>query len=265
MTPVIDAPRLKTGKLPASHDKNDFQLAHFERMGATIPIAPVGFGPYTRIAKKGWGMLGNDDWGCCEWAEAAHSVMALTSLTGHTAAFDVNGVLGDYAACTGFDINAGPPGDNPTDQGTDMHQSMKYRRKVGIVDAHGKRHQIGAYLSLEPGNWTQALEALHVFENLSIGIEFPDYAMDQFNRGKPWTVVSGAPAPTEGHAIDIVGRPKSRSFYVVTWGQVQEMTNTFYSKYCDEAYVFVSKEDLVAGKSPTGYDLSELNQLLAQL
>lgn len=254
-----EAPPFKFGKKPASHDPRDLQLAQFERMGAKLTIAPVGFGPYTRLPVKGWGMLGNDKYGDCEWAESAHSVMALSSLKGAPVKFTDEGVLSDYAACTGFD-----PNDPNTDQGTDMHQSMAYKRKTGIIDASNKRHKIGAYLSLEPGNWSQLLEAFHVYEDISIGIAFPDYAMDQFNRGKPWSVVSGAPEPTEGHAINVVGRPKSRSLYIVTWGQLQEMTNAFYAKYCDEAYVYVSQEDLVAGKSPTGYDLSELNSILAQ-
>lgn len=255
-----DLPQLKLGKSPASHDTRDLQLAHFEEEGIKLSIAPVGFGPYHKLPADGWGMLGNDLVGDCEWAEAAHCVMALNALVDKTVTFNDKGVLADYSACTGYD-----PKDPSTDLGTDMHKSLAYRRKKGVVDAHGHRHKIGAYLALEPGNWTQLLEALDVFEVISIGFAFPDYAMSQFNRNKPWSVVSGAPEPNEGHAVNVVGRPKSRSIYVVTWGRLQEMTNAFYAKYCDEAYAFVSTEDLELGKSPTGYDLSQLNSILTQL
>lgn len=264
MTQFQDLPKLKTGKKPATHNPKDLQLAHFERLGATISPAPIGFGPYTKLPHNGWGMLGNDEYGDCEWAESAHCVMALNKLVGKSVDFTRENVLSDYAS-TGFDINAGPPGDNPTDQGTDMHQSMSYRRHTGVIDAHNTRHKIGAYLSLEPGNWLQLLEALHVFETISIGFAFPNTAMGQFNKGLPWSVVAGAPAPTEGHAVNVVGRPKQNMIYVVTWGRIQLMTRAFYIKYADEAYAFVSVEDLANGKSPTGYNMSELSNILNSL
>lgn len=248
----------KLGKKPASHDRRDLQLASFTY--AKLPAAPVGFGLYTRFPKDGWGMLGNDQYGDCEWAEADHCVMGLNALASKQVAFTPSNTLSDYADCTGFKAD-----DPSTDQGTDMHQSMAYRRKTGVVDSHGVRHKIGAYLSLEPGNWNQMLEALYAFRVVSIGIEFPEYAMDQFNAGRAWSVHSGSPQPTEGHAICVVGRPKTYDIYVVTWGQLQLMTKGFYAKYCDEAYAFISEEDLVEGKSPEGYDLSELTTILGEL
>lgn len=249
----------KLGKKPATHDRRDLQLAHFATAAALVP-APVGFGVYTKFARDGWGMLGNDMYGDCEWAEADHCVMGLNALVGKTVPFVPSNTLMDYSDCTGFKAN-----DASTDQGTDMHQSMAYRRKIGVVDANGRRHKIGAYLTLEPGNWLQLLEALWAFQVVSIGFAFPDYAMAQFNAGRAWSVHSGAPVPTEGHAVCVVGRPKVSSVYVVTWGQIQEMTKGFYTKYCDEAYAFISQEDLVKGISPAGYNLTQLNSILGAL
>lgn len=253
--------KLKTGKLPASHDIKDFQLAHLEEAHTFKPV-PVGFCGYdtTQLGADNWGMLANDTIGDCEIAESQHAVMSLHSLVGSYPEFSDATAIHDYEKITGYN-----PKDPDSDQGTDMHDSLKYRRKTGNIDVNGKFHRIGAYVALEAGNWTQLLEAMSVFEVISIGIEFPDYAMDQFNEHKPWSVVSGAPAPTEGHAILVVSRPKPRSIEIVTWGDLQEMTNAFYAKYCDEAYAFVSTEDLENGVTKTGYSLAQLNSWIKEL
>lgn len=257
----VPGQQLKTGKLPASHNPKDFQLAHLEDVHVFKPV-PVGFVGYdtTLLTHDNWLMLANDRLGDCEIAESQHAVMALHSLVGSIPMFNDKTAIHDYEKIAGYD-----PKNPESDQGTDMHVSLSYRRHTGNIDVGGKHHKIGAYIALEAGNWTQLLEALSVFEVASIGFEFPYYAMDQFNAHKPWSVVSGAPEPAEGHAVLVVARPKSRSINVVTWGELQEMTNAFYAKYCDEAYVFVSSEDLVKGETKSGYNLSQLNELLKEL
>ena len=51
----------------------------------------------------------------------------------------------------------------------------------------------------------------------------------------------------------------------MTWGALQQMTVAFYEAYCDEAWAYISAEDLQNGKSPEGFDLQELQTDLANV
>src|SRR5581483_8120721 len=147
-----------------------------------------------------------DEWGDCAWAGPAHETMLLTTEAGDPVSFTTEGVLSDYSARTGFNPGAGPSGSNPTDQGSQVRDVLSYRRKTGIIDAQSKRHKIGAFVQLQPGNIEHVLQALHIFQVVGIGIQFPEFAMEQFNRGEPWDVVPNAPAPEGGHYVCGVGK-----------------------------------------------------------
>lgn len=240
---------MKLGKKPATHDPRDLQLAHYLD-AAALPKRPKVFGHEQFVGADAWGMLGNDNYGDCVFAGAAHETMLWTAEVGQPAQFTDKAVLSDYSALTGFD-----PRDPDTDQGTDMREAANYRRSRGIIDAGGKRHKIGAYVALEPGNWQHLLDALYLFGAVGIGIEFPQSAMDQFNAGKPWTVVKRSPIEG-GHYVPLVARRGDTR--LVTWGQTQRMSQAFYLQYCDEAYAYLSPDMLTGGKSPEGFDLAAL-------
>lgn len=250
---------LKLGKQPATEDKRDLMFAKYAQP-SQLPTPPAQFGHEDLFGAKDWGMLGNDQWGDCAWAGPAHETMILTTEGGHPVSFTTDAVLSDYAAGTGFDPNAGPPGQNPTDQGSNVREVLKYRQKTGVVDGNKTRHKIGAYVKLDEKNLDQVLEAMYLFEVVGIGIEFPASAMDQFNHGEPWDVVQGAKIEG-GHYIPLVA--KRENLEVVTWGALQQMTQAFYEKYCDEAWAYISVEDLKDNKSPEGFDLEELQADLA--
>jgi hypothetical protein len=250
-------PALKLGKQPATADPRDLMFAKYV-VAALPPAIPTEFGHETLFPEKGWGMLGNDQWGDCAWAGPAHETMLLSREGGNPASFTVEDVLSDYAAGTGFDPNAGPSGQNPTDQGSNVRKVLGYRRAKGLVDANGARHKIGAFVKLKPGNLAHILQALYLFQVVGIGLRFPESAMEQFNRGEPWDVVPGAPEPQDGHYVCCVG--KRANINVVTWGALQQMTVAFFEKYCDEAWAYISTEDLQNGKSPDGFNLAQLQQ-----
>jgi hypothetical protein len=247
-------PDLKLGKQPATEDRRDLMFARYVRK-AQLPTPPAKFGHEDLFGPKEWGMLGNDQWGDCAWAGPAHETMLLTKEGGRSAAFSTDAVLSDYSAGTGFDPKAGPPGQNPTDQGSNVREVLKYRAKTGIVDANGNRHKVGAYVKLDTKNLDQVTEALYLFQVVGIGIEFPASAMDQFNNGQPWDVVQGSQIEG-GHYVPLVARRDNLE--VVTWGALQQMTQAFYEKYCDEAWAYISEENLQQGKSPEGFDLEQL-------
>jgi hypothetical protein len=203
-------------------------------------------------------MLGNDQYGDCVWAGAAHETMLWNEEASHLVTFTEASVLSDYSAVTGF-----KPSDPNTDKGTDMQVAASYRRKTGVLDGSNNRHAVAAYLAITPGNHEELQQAVYLFSAVGIGIEFPASAMAQFNAGKAWTVVSGAKIEG-GHYIPALGYD-SHYVYVVTWGKLIQMSWGFFTKYCDEAIAYVSTEMLTGGKSIEGFNAAQLEADLAQL
>jgi len=246
---------VKLGKRPAHPRRSDFLFKTF--LPKTLPAYPKEFGHERSIGV--WPMFENDRVGDCAIAGAAHEHMLWTTLGMNPAPFDDAGVLADYSAISGY-----VPGDESTDTGCDMHDVMAYRAKTGLLDAAGNRHQVAAYLSLDPGNVDHILLAMWMFGAVGIGIEFPDSAMEQFHDGLPWDVVPGAQIEG-GHYIPGVAY-RNGDIEVVTWGEVVPMTMAFLSRYCDEAWVMVSQEVIDdTGRTPEGFDFLALREALNSL
>ena len=247
---------LKLGKKPATLDDRDLLFRDYA--SSTLQTAPVGF-DHTALLAEPWGMLGNDTVGDCAIAGPAHETMLLNAEAGKQIPFTTQGVLAIYSAITGYN-----PADPNTDQGSNVRDVLAYRAATGFTDAAGGVHKIGAYVALTAGDWTELLQALHVFETVGIGIQVPQSAMSQFADGQPWTVVEGSPIEG-GHYIPAVARPAVDTVTIVTWGAKQLMTKAFYEEYCDEAWAYVSTEDLVEGATLDGFDLAELQEDLNAL
>jgi hypothetical protein len=119
------------------------------------------------------------------------------------------------------------------------------------------------YLALEPGNLGHLYQAVFLFGAVGIGLQLPQSALDQFDQGKPWSVVPGSPNEG-GHYVPLLGRTAS-GLAVVTWGDTQLMSEAFLTTYCDEAVAYVSQEGLVDRKSPEGFDYAALLEDLKEL
>jgi hypothetical protein len=250
---------MRLGKKEATHDKRDLAFADFATF-SRLPKTPARFGFGNSVAD--WGMLGNDAYGDCVFAGAAHETMLWGESTRGTAGmprFTDASVLGDYSDVTGFDAN-----DPNTDQGTYVRDALNYRRKTGVADGSGVRHQIHAYVALEPGNHEQLMQAAYLGLAVGIGIEFPESAMSQFNNRSMWSVVAGSPIEG-GHYVPVVGRLSLDNIGVLTWGRRQGMTRAFYAKYCDEAWGLVPLDGLRAGKNVRGFDVDALDAALKGL
>ncbi len=255
------------GKGAATADSRDLKFSTY-RTAAALPVVPSDWGFDNVVAHGTWGMLGNDQWGDCVWAGAAHEHILTSTVAGAPIAFDDAGVLSDYSAATGFDANAGAPGQNPTDKGTNVRAALGYRRSTGIVDAAGTRHKIGAYLALDitriqAGDFTEVAEAVYLFGAVGIGIQVPQSAETEFSEHKMWSYVAGSPN-AGGHYVPIVAHRKHVE--CVTWGRVQPMGDHFVSHYVDEAWAVLNPDFLnEQGQSPQGFNLAQLQADLAAL
>lgn len=247
--------QFKLGKKPARPHLMKFKLSDFVDY-SKLPKPPTVFG-HEKIIPQ-WDMLGNDKYGCCVFAGSAHETMMWNKEAGRIVPFNDKAVLSDYSTVTGFN-----PNDPNSDQGTDMLEAASYRRKVGIVDATGQRHKIAAYLSIKAGDLKEHLVALYLFGAVGIGINFPSSAMEQFDKGKKWSVVRRSPLEG-GHYIPLVAKRKE-GLVCVTWGKLQPMTLSFFREYNDESVVFLSEERLINRKSSEGFDYDKLVSCLNTL
>lgn len=248
---------LHLGKRDHVHDPRDLLLARYTAELPPLPSGPLGHA--NLLPADGWGMLGNDTAGDCVWAGGDHEEMLWNAEAKRTVTFTTDDAIGDYSACTGYN-----PADPSTDQGTDMRTAMLYRKSTGLLDATGKRHKIEAFTALAAGDLNQIKTSLLLFSVAAVGIQFPGYAMDQFNAGQPWTVKRGS--IEGGHYVPVVYfDPTTGYFWCVTWGRIQLVTPAFLAKYMDEAYAPLAVDARKRGKTLDGFNYTELKADLRSL
>jgi hypothetical protein len=255
---------LKLGKLPASQGRPvRLKFRDFLDRTALPPLPKGDFGHDSLVTN--WGMLGNDQYGDCVWAGASHEQMLWLREAGATEAqveklFTEDTALQAYSEVTGFKRN-----DPNTDQGTDMEKAAAYRRKTGLPDSAGKRHKIGVYVDLNPGNITELWYAAWLFDGVGIGVEFPSQWMDAFNKGPGglWDHVS-RPKIEGGHYISGVGRHGNLNI-VTRADDHPRLTARGYVQFNDQTLAYASQEKLVNGKDDNGFDWPGLLKALQQV
>jgi hypothetical protein len=243
------------GKKPARHAIK-LKMVDYLNAPALPPVPPV-FG-HIRSNNIDWRMLANDKCGDCVWAGAAHETIVYAVAQGRPIPnFTDEAILAQYSEQTGY-----RPGDDSTDQGTDMEAAAKYRRNVGLLDADGVRHKIRAYTEISVGSargFALLLQAVYLFGAAGIGLQLPSSAMDQFDAGQPWTVQPRS-KNEGGHYVSVVGRNSRGNIMLVTWGKLQAATPQFLQNYMDEACCYFSEEYLSAqGLSPELIDVARLD------
>ena len=248
---------MKLGRKP--YVRREETLTYKSYRGSTLPTIPAVFGHQGLVPTGSWGMLANDQVGDCVIAGAEHSIILWNTEAGKRVRFTDDNALADYSAVSGYDPNV--PG---TDSGCEIVLALQYQQNTGMIDADGARHKIGAFLSIDNTNLHEILEATYLFGVTKIGINFPDSAMDQFNRGEPWTFVPGA-TNEGGHDVEVVGYDRTW-LYVITWGVVQKMSPEFFKVYCEEAWAVLSMEAFNGqGVTLEGFNLAQLQADLAEL
>lgn len=267
---MADQPTYKLGKAPAVPGAVKLKLSDYLDT-AKLPKLPQQFGHAHLI--KDWGMFGNDKCGDCAFAGAYHETMLWNAEAGKTVRVDDRTVVGQYSAFTGYDPSkTNMWGENPSDQGTIVTDLIKHRATVGLPDADGKMHKIGAYVALEPGNLTELWYATYLFDGVGVGVSFPEEWMTAFNNGQPWDRVQ-KPTPAGGHYICGVSQVNNM-LGIVTWGRLHWMTPAGYQQFNDESYAYLSEERLAGGHGPgpqhvardiNGFNLAQLRADIAEI
>jgi len=196
-----------------------------------------------------WGMALNDQIGCCTMSGAAHVARAVNHFgRNDDTPIPDDAVLAGYEAVSGY-----KPGKPSTDVGATLQDALGYWRATGLAG-----NRIAAFAEIDAQNLPLVRACIAIFGAVYTGMNFPASAMDQFDSGKPWSVVKRS-SIEGGHCVPI-GAYDDDSFACVTWGQVQPMTLDFYKRYFDEVWVPIDLDWLTAtGASPAGLDTDALN------
>jgi hypothetical protein len=237
--------RFRGGKLPAQPARPQLRLENY--VTPDLPEPPARVDWQAPVDATGWPMYLNDQIGDCTFAEIGHHIQLVTkAATGVAVKVSDGEVLTGYEAVSGY-----RPGDESTDVGCRMADVMGYWKATGVGG-----HQILAYASIRPSNTKLVRQAIALFGGVSIGMNVPQSAEDQFNNGEPWDYVRGSRS-LGGHCV-LLGAYGAGAWKCITWGAEQEMTQAFYQHEVDEVWLPVTAEWFKDGKSPTGIDMQAL-------
>lgn len=241
----------KLGKLAKLTDRRTIQFQNILSV-ELLPTLPLEFdvdNDFTNMVDNH--MYLNDALGDCVIAGRAHETLRIEDFEqGIVIPISDNDVKTEYFKETGG-----------YDNGLVMLTSLGAWRNGW--QAAGKTYSIYAFAEIDPKNHQNIMYAVYLLDGAYVGIQVPQSAMDQFNAGKPWTVVAGSPL-VGGHCIYIVGYNATGPI-CITWGKKQQMTWEFFDTYCDEAYAVIDNKDSWVDPATDPLDIVKLESYLQQI
>lgn len=248
-------------RLPAPGKKWGLKFSDYVDATALPPIPKGAFG-HTDKVKVPWGILMNDQLGCCVVSGAEHETMLWTSESGSTTAvFDDASTVKNYELLGNYQ-----PGNPSSDGGCDMLTAAELRIKQGIVDAAGNVHKLGIALELDcaPGylNMEQVWYALYYFDGVGFGIGVTNQMEQDFQDGVPWDGANYNPnAVVGGHYVPGMGRENengSLDAEIITWGEPQAVTASGLTAMTNTVLCYASQEKLRNGVDLEGLSWSDM-------
>jgi hypothetical protein len=226
----------KLGCIPSRPDARTLQFANF--LLPNIPEPP----PSRRwdIPIPQWGVMGNNDYGNCTIATAAHMIMCWRA--------NESGLLDPIADAAVIELAR----EMGALEGFQIIDRLKYWRKNDMWANH-----LWAFAQVDQFNEQHTRIAINNHGALDIGLALPrrwqqtqiwDFGIGPGYRHASWGY----------HSVPIVGYDADY-LYLITWGRVQRMTWPALQAYCEEAYVLIDPCWFEAdGLCPAGLDLTAL-------
>jgi hypothetical protein len=210
---MTDHSTLRLGKRPRRHDARTLKLARY--VMSALPPAPAAV-DYTRGITD-WGMMLNDQLGCCTIAAVGHAVQVWTANAGATEASVPDPViLNYYKTWDGYN-----PANPSSDQGGVELDVLNDWRQQGFAG-----QSLDAYVGIDLGTrdkgqgtretpspqpmsvlpMLDVMDAIWLFGGAYIGVELPVRAQTQEIWDVPANLTSDdEPGSWGGHAIYVVG------------------------------------------------------------
>jgi hypothetical protein len=214
-------------------------------VAAQLPLIADATDYTQRLPVGLWGMLGNDQYGCCFWAAVANILMTQQANAGTPVhVYTTEDVLGWYAAATGFD-----PNDQSTDQGTDPIAGCQWLQQQGMIVGFGQVPIVGNDAHLAAG--------IELFGGLILGVQVPAGWMRSTTWGPNAGAIQGA------HAIVGAGYDEDGNITAETWAEEVDLTTPGRNQYGQLAIAAVTRQ-WINSKGTTLQDFN-LAQLRADL
>jgi len=174
---------------------------HMMGLMEAIPPPPAIFDLSKAEAIK-YPILGNNQYGDCFYAAAAHQSQTYTGNVGTAAQFDVNALVHRYEQLSG--------GDNGLSDGDIMPEF-----KTGIVGPNGP-HKIIDWMTIKPSDAASVALGMWAFCGLMWTCALPSGWANNAKPGATWG--TGAGHPVGGHAMHLTGVNAKGGYDVRTWG-----------------------------------------------
>ena len=194
----------------------------------------------------------------CTIAGAAHLIEAVESQLPfvHQVEFTTDQAIRQYSEITGYD-----PATGQNDTGCNENAVLELWRTKGLFTGH----RIAAHAPVPINDVLAVHRAIAFYGGCYIGIACPQSAQQQFQDGKPWTVVPGSPI-AGGHCIVPVAYDPE-GIDCVTWGGIARVTWPWWVTYVDEVHCVITDSEVQArmGVGAHPLDLSALRADLDRL
>lgn len=249
---MIDHSNMKLGRKALVQDSRTLKMATY--LTGSLPPNPPSIDWSKGVSE--WGMMLNDQLGCCTIAGCCHAIQVWSLNSGKEITLGNDIVLQKYEQWDGYN-----PANPASDQGgVEIYVLNDWKNS----DING--HKLDGYTGINVKNIDEVRTAIHLFGGVYIGISLPLSAQTQ----NEWDIVSPSSPQTiagswGGHCVYVCGYDQ-HGFTCITWGQLKKMTLGFWENYVDEAYALVGQDWFnQQGIAPDGFNLSQLQQDLMQI
>lgn len=259
---MVDHSQKKLGKHRPRLDSRTLRLAKYVK---DLPLPPDSVDYSGGVTA--WGMMLNDKLGDCTCAAAGHFIQVVTLNNGVKFTPADDDIQAAYEVVGGY-----RPGFPSTDNGAVEIDVLNYWRTNGIAG-----RKILAYADPDPQNLIHVKQSIALFGGLYIGLALPTTAQSQtiwdVNRGNIFKKIKhalfnsdpSAPNSWGGHAVIVIAYNQTGPI-CITWGELKQMTWSFWLKYCDEAHAVLMQEWIGANNlSASGFDLATLQEDLISI
>jgi hypothetical protein len=241
-------PTYRFGKHPPKADYRTLRFADYVTPGLAAP--PPSYNVLTNVyAKlqtndptKLFPMDRNDTLGDCTIAALAHAVTTFRGLVGKHSILSKTAVVKLYMHLTGG-----------VDSGLQELDVLNYWRQHPVSG-----DEIITYTSISPKNHTHIQQAIQLFGGVYLGFQVQANCIQEFDNHQPWTP---GPLTNDGHAVYAVGYDQNY-LTVLTWGNTQQATWSWWDECVDEAYAILPPEAKDPKFAP-GFNLAQLQADLA--
>ncbi len=242
---------MKYGRKPVLHTTRTFRAGlvmarHLDKLGP----APTSTNDYVAAVEKvvgaDWGMMGNDGYGDCVFADDAHQVMIITANTGAIVVPTTDQTLAQYSAETGFDQS-----DPSTDNGADETTDCQYLVKNGFLG-----HKASDTAMVDPTNLDHMTWTVQLFGAAKLGVNWTKKQMDQFNNGE--TITGDPNGEVDGGHDVVVVRRQGDQWWIVTFGKRVQADAGFIAA-AEECHALLWVDWAGQGNAPSGFNLAALD------